>query len=155
MTRTMTRTINRTIKRDAEALVTLAGAARRFRKAARWLRDWLRDHPPPDGQPAYYLQAGNERLFSAADLARIEARMRQIAATKAASCRSRSSNRAPAKRRITPDAANTSESMLTAALRLASGATPSRSFGDGNATSNVVPLPNRPRPGARPLQARR
>ena len=57
--------------------LTIAEAAERLRKPSRWLRDWLRANPPPDGEPPYYLQAGRNRLFSPGDLVRIEGRLRE------------------------------------------------------------------------------
>jgi hypothetical protein len=92
-------------------LKTIDEAAKDLRKpAGRWLRDWLHDHPPPAGEPAYYLQAGRDRLFSPQNIARIEARLWELT-----SCRSSSYRRVKAKARIGRSAGHTSESQWTEA----------------------------------------
>ena len=94
-------------------LQTLAEAAAELRKSGRWLRDWLCTHRPPTGQPAYYLQAGRDRLFSPSDLARIEARIREETP-----CRSGLSHHAKAKARTGRSVAPTSELQWTEAQAL-------------------------------------
>lgn len=113
-------------------LFTLAETAAHLRHDNRggeaWLRGWLRDHPPPAGELPYYLQAGGRRLFSAADIGRIEARMRALAqqrladigpALRAATRRRASAHAAPGPANRSARAGASGSAMMMEALRLA------------------------------------
>ena len=85
-----------------EALLTINEAAAALKCSRRWLDGWLASHP-------YYHLIGTRKRFTQADMVRI---------IEALECRSSSSHRA--RRRLTGGCAgHGSESILTAALRLA------------------------------------
>lgn len=85
--------------------LTLAQAAQHLHKSTRWLREWLRLNPHDgQGQP-FCTPVGRDRIFHRADIARIEATMREKI-----TCRSASGRQGRVKRRIMKSEAHTSES---------------------------------------------
>ena len=134
--------------RSTTALLTLTEAARQLRRTPRRLRDFLRGHPLGlDGRPLF-LQDGRDKLFSPADLARIQDVIRYLT-EQGLPCHSTSGRHAREKRRTTISAAHTSESVVRRALALAGVKSPKGSSTKSETRSNVVPLPNQ---GSRRLQ---
>src|SRR5262245_8543341 len=110
-------------------LYTMDQVAARYGKSRRAFQDWLRGHQPPAGQPHYYRLMGRSKLFTDADLARLDEAIR---------CPSPLSRRKQAGRRISTFAARTSASELTEALRLTTEKSPRRCSPRSSARSNVV-----------------
>lgn len=99
-------------------LLTMREVAEHFHGSERWLRDWLRDHPPKPGETPYYIQSGRDRLFRPADVARIESHMRDLAAEKIA-LPAPISRRSPALKSTASQPRCSTGSALEEALRLA------------------------------------
>src|SRR2546423_13554086 len=96
-------------------------AAEKLHKSRRWLQVWLRDHPADQYGRPFYSPLGRTKTFDEDDVARI-----RQAAREEEKCRLSFYRRGQARRRITRGAANTSESTLIEALRLATERLPAR-----------------------------
>src|SRR4051794_27410196 len=96
-------------------------AAQRLHKSRRWLQLWLRNHPADQHGEPFYSPLGRTKTFDEDDVARI-----RQAAREEEKCRLSLYHLGPARRRTTRGAANTSESTLIKALRLATERSPAR-----------------------------
>ncbi|MBX3535806.1 MAG: hypothetical protein KF826_15775 [Xanthobacteraceae bacterium] len=113
---------------------TLPEAAALLRRRPRWLLEWLRQHPLGLDDRPLFMQAGRDKLFTDADIGRIQEVMRQ----EAVPCPSSSSRPAKENRRISRSAAHTSASILNEALALASGRSQPASSQKSSATLKLV-----------------
>jgi len=119
-------------------LHTMDEAASKLRMSRRNLQDWLSDHPVDCAGIPFFIDNGNRKRFTDADLDRIIKAQREETL-----CRLNSERRVKAKPRTTRYAGRTSESGLTEALKLASEPLPRKSSMRLNARSNVVAMPSR------------
>src|SRR6516164_5101236 len=94
-------------------LLTIEEAAAVLRVSRRWLNEWLGKNPD------CYIPAGRKKRLDHADVERIKARLRE-----GNRCRSRSGHLARGIRRTGRSVERISDSTLTAALELATSASP-------------------------------
>lgn len=57
--------------------LTIHEAAEALRKSERWLHEWLRSHPADRHGRPFYARAGRTKIFTAADIDRIDEAMRE------------------------------------------------------------------------------
>jgi hypothetical protein len=112
-------------------------AAERLGVKRRWLQDWLRSHPQDVYGVPFYRLAGKTKLFTQSDLHRI---LGALPTPRLVPPCSSSIRRGQVTRRGR-FAANTSESVLSEALALASGKLPPISSPSGKKKSNAAPMP--------------
>ena len=110
---------------------TLEETAARFRKTARWLREWLRRRPTDRYGEPFYTLLGRTKLFDESDVARIRATAREEER-----CRLNFTHRDRVKRPTGRSEVHTSESMWTEAQKLLSDPLPKKCSANGKPKSS-------------------